>query len=228
MRFYDNDYLTKPYNDEGMTYDVDKHQYVLVHDYSLNQTGVDLVELWGDSDNANGILKIISNVSYTALSQYKDNTKYYDRTLYWLSHSKKGRDFIKRLMLDMVRYNHEDGGLFIAYQTGINLQEMKDLQMELHHAYSAVAEQIMEKYGQQARVEVMNINSMARFENLDGLLAYMVFQNLITQEQADLVEEIKDIPYSYKYRTFINAQEQYVCEDMLTFKKAMEKFGVDW
>ncbi len=228
MRFYDNDFLVKPFNDDKMSYDIEKHQYILDLDYSLQETGVSLVELWGNNDNANGILMIISNVSYTILSKYKDNTKYYDRTLYWLSHSKKGRDFIKNLMLDMVRYNHEDGGMFIAYQTGINLQEMKDVQVQLHHAYSAIAEQIMEKYGQQARVELMNINTMSRFSNLNDLLTYMLSESLITQEQLDLVEEIKDIPYNYKYKVFINAQEQFVCEDTLTFKKAMEKFGVDW
>lgn len=228
MRFHNNDYLEKPYDDTDMTYDIDKHQYVLVYDYSKNETGIDLAELWGSPDNADGILGIISNVSYTVLSKYKDNTKYYERTLYWLTHSKKGRDFVKRLMLDMVRYNHEDGGMFIAYQTGINLQEMKDLQIQLHHAFSAVAEQIIEKYGQQARIETMNINNMTRFDTLEDLIAYMLSEGLITQEQHDLVEEITDIPYSYKYRTFVNAQEQYVCEDMLTFKKAMEKFGVEW
>lgn len=228
MRFYTNDYLAKPYNDTSMKYDIDKHQYILSYDYSKNETGIDLAELWVTKENAEGILMLISNVSYTVLSKYKDNTKYYERTLYWLSHSKKGRDFIKRLMLDMVRYNHEDGGMFIAYQTGINLQEMKDVQVQLHHAFSAVAEQIMEKYGQQARIELMNINIMTRFNTLEELLTYMVAQGFITQEIADTVEEITDIPYNYKYKTFINAQEQYVCEDMLTFKKAMERLGVDW
>lgn len=222
-----NDDYTKPYDDEKMTYEFALHKYKLDLDHAQYHTGINLSLIWNGNDNANLYLEQIRDVVYTFILRYKDS-KYYTRMLYYLSHSESAREGLRQIMLDTVTYNYEDGGFKIAYQTGINLHEMKDIDIKIEEAVSVIAEEIMFNYGMKQRFQNINLNTFERFDLLEDLVDHMVDESLITAEQAEDIETLDDIPTSYKYRTFINYKLQYVIENLITFEEEMETYGDDW
>lgn len=221
-----NDY-TKPYDSSEMKYTFNVHKYSLELDHTMFATGINLSTVWLSNDNALLYLEQVRDVVYTYILRYKDS-KYYSRMIYYLSHSKSAREGILQIMLDAITYNYEDGGFKIAYQTGINLHEMKDIDIKIEMAVSVVAEQIMHNFGMKQRVNNMNMNTFEKYETLDELKQYLIDESLETEENLEDVDDIKDIPISYKYRTFINSKGQFVYEDLISFEKEMETFGVDW
>ena len=145
------DRLNNPFNDDKMFYDYKDNRYVLQLDYAVEQTGQgDLVlELSSDGtdDNAQWLMKQVSRVAYEYIRSFKD-AKFQDRLTYWLSHSKSAREAIRKLMLDMVTYTQQEGGLFTAYITGINLQEAKNItDISLKTAVGIIGHQIVMNYG---------------------------------------------------------------------------------
>jgi hypothetical protein len=143
-----NDFVTKPFNDDAMYYDLDLHQYVLELDYAMFQTGLgDLVVDVSGLDNAKWLLEWISRAVYTYIRSFKDS-KFEKRISYYLSHSKQSREAIKRLMLDVLFYTEQEGGLFMTYITGINLQEGKNMTtLSLKTAVGIMGDQIAKNYG---------------------------------------------------------------------------------
>ncbi len=144
MAIPSNDFLTKPYEDDSMYYDYKKRRYVLKLSETMKETGIMLDVLWQNSDNAEGYLRMVSDVCDTYVSQFKDS-RYYEKLRYYLSHSKKMREAIYELMIDTVRYNFRNGGFMIAYETGINLNEMKELRMKIADALSVIGDEIANK-----------------------------------------------------------------------------------
>ena len=61
------------------------------------------------------------------------------------------RKAVEEIMIDTIIYNFEDGGFLVAYQTGVNLKEMKELPMKIEMAVSVVGENIVRKHGLQDR-----------------------------------------------------------------------------
>lgn len=145
-----NDFLAKPYDDDILLYDYQSNQYYMKIDASLGLTGIDLLELWGNEENAQFYLQLISNVIYTRIYSFKDE-KYRNKMSYYLSHSIKARKAIIALIIDTVHYNHSGGGFMTAYQTGINLHEMKTLRIEAEQFLSPIANEIMKNNGLQTR-----------------------------------------------------------------------------
>jgi hypothetical protein len=143
-----NDFVTKPYNDNEMYYDVKLHQYVLNLDYAMYETGLgDLTIDLGGIDNAKWLLEWVSRTAYTYIRQFKDS-KFERRLTYLLSHSKQAREAIRRLMIDILFYTEQEGGLFMAYITGINLQEAKNMTtLSLKTAVGTMGDQITRNYG---------------------------------------------------------------------------------
>lgn len=143
-----NDFVTKPYKDDSMFYDVKLHQYVLDLDYAMFETGLgDLTIDLGGIDNAKWLLEWVSRTAYTYIRQFKDS-KFERRLSYYLSHSKQAREAIKRLMIDILFYTEQEGGLFMAYITGINLQEAKNMTtLSLKTAVGTIGDQIARNYG---------------------------------------------------------------------------------
>ena len=226
MLKYNEDY-TKPFDDNLAQYIFKTHRYILEMNEQQHKTGINLSVIWRGIDNALLYLELISDVCYTYVAKFKDS-KYFHRLLYYLSHSKEMRRAMIEFMLDTVRYNHEDGGFMIAYQTGINLHEMKELRLKIENAVSVVGDKIVRNFGLQQRLNNFNINKMEYFDDFQETLDYLLSKNLITQTQFDEAEDINDIPYDYRFRIFINRKGEYVVEDLLTFEKAMQEFGVDW
>lgn len=145
-----SDFLSKPYDDDILAYDYETRQYYMKLDASLGLTGIDLIELWQNEENAQFYLKLISNVIYTRIYSFKDE-RYRERLAYYLSHSQKVRKALISLITDTVHYNHSGGGFMTAYQTGINLHEMKTLRIEPEQFISPIANEIMKNTGLQTR-----------------------------------------------------------------------------
>ena len=221
------DRLLAPFDDDKMNYLTEYHRYELLPEMADFQTGLNLSELWEGNDNVLWYLSAISEVTYTILERLKD-AKYRERFQYYLSHSNKNREAIFKIMVDTIQYNFEDGGFLIAYQTGINLHEMKEIRMKIENAVSVIADGIIEKYGLKERFIKWNFNEFTYYATLLELVNYLVAQSYITQTVADLITTVDEIPQDYRYRTFLLEDGRYVYENMLTWKTTILGYGVDW
>lgn len=145
------DFIIRPFSDEKMYYDFEEGRYVLKLDYAMDQTGqgdlVDELSSDGTDANAQWYMKQVSRVCYEYIRSFKD-AKFQDRLTYWLSHSKLMRDALRKLMLDVIFYTQQEGGLFTAYVTGINLQEAENITtITLKTAVGMVGHQMVHNYG---------------------------------------------------------------------------------
>lgn len=144
MAIKTSDFLTQPYDDDKMLYNYDLHQYVLKVDYAIQQTALgELIDDMGNRENVEWFLEWVSRVCYEYIRSFKD-AKFYDRITYYLSHSRKNRELLERFMLDTLFYSNQEGGLFMAYVTGINLQEAKNItNISLKTAVGVIGDQIV-------------------------------------------------------------------------------------
>lgn len=147
-----NDFILKPFDDDQMYYNLESHQYVLNLDYAMYASGIgDLIIDMGGTDNAKWLLEFVSNAAYTYIRQFKDS-KFERRLTYLLSHSKQAREALTRFMVDIVFYIDQEGGLFMAYITGINLQEVKNMTtLTIKTAVGLMGDQIAANYGLKER-----------------------------------------------------------------------------
>jgi hypothetical protein len=139
-------FLSNPFEDDVLKYDFDTHQYYMTLNASQQLSGINLIELWRGEENAQFYLKLISDVVYTSILKHKDS-KYATKMLYFLSHSRYAREAIIALIKDTIHYNHSGGGFMTAYQTGLNLHEMKILRLDVEQFMSPVATEIIKRYG---------------------------------------------------------------------------------
>ncbi len=142
------DFLIKPLQNTEMKYNLKLQQYVLEYDYAIHETALgDLVVDYDGRENVEWYLEWVSRTAYTYIRSFKDS-KFQERLTYYLSHSRRSREAIKRLMLDILFYTEQEGGLFMAYVTGINLQEAKNItDISLKTAVGMVGDQIVKNYG---------------------------------------------------------------------------------
>ena len=116
----------------------------------------------------------------------------------------------------------------VVYNTGINLNEMKEIPMDIKRSMSVIADQIVKNSRLADRVVRYNLDDMYYFETLDELKAYMVDNNYMKQEKADKVEKLSDIPNNYKYLVWENEDNKFVLQDRLTWQRLLSKKGVEW
>ena len=109
-----------------MTYNKEKHRYVLDLDYAVYETGLaDLIEeisIDGTNDNALWLMDLVSHVCYEYIRSFKDS-RFDKRLTYYLAHSKSMRNAIKKLMVDtfiLTKVVYSQG-----YVAGINLQALR-------------------------------------------------------------------------------------------------------
>ena len=144
------DYI-KPYDDNDMRYDYKFHRYILRTEYANFQTGLDLLQLWKTEENLEWYFEYVSRVVNHYIIQFK-SPKYAEHMEYYLSHSKRMRMALAEIMTDTIAYNFEDGGFLVAYQTGVNLKEMEQLEMKIETAVSVVGRKIVRNYGLEDRI----------------------------------------------------------------------------
>lgn len=140
------DFLVKPYDDDILKYNYTKRLYVMTLGKSFELSGINLDEIWKGAENAQFYLGLISDIVYTSILSKKDE-RFAEKMLYYLSHSKKARQTIINLIVDTIHYNHAGGGFMVAYQTGINLHEMKEIRMKPEFFMSPVAQEIIKNAG---------------------------------------------------------------------------------
>lgn len=208
---------------EKAYYDPSKQQFILNIDSANLYTALDLVELWETEENAEWYLETVSQVVYNAiLTMFKDS-KYYDEFRYELVHSKSLINKTVDILLDSVMYNEAGGGFLMAYETGINLQEMKSLKLEPKDLLSTAGLQMVQGLGLGMRVSKTNVNSFEYFDSLDDVLNYLVSKEAITPEEMIEIEDINQVPYSRRYKyVYIKDIKLYVIEDKLTVQKWLE------
>lgn len=213
-------YANKNREDVKTWYDSKERRWVLTLDEANFHSGLRLEILWESIENAEWYLDAVSRVVETAILRFKDSRYTNDEFLYELTHSKSKRDAIIKVMIDTVQYNEAGGGFLIAYETGINLQEMKELKLQIESAMSVIAEQIIKNTRLGERVSSRNVNRKYVFENIDDLLDYMINNDFIEEEIANQVDDVLDIPYNYKYKVYEDfIRGGYVLEDKLTVEK---------
>ena len=115
-----------PYNDTKMRYDYDNHRYILEVDHASWAVARNLTQRFGSKENAEALLETMSRVVYEYILSFK-KSEYKNKMLYLLSHSAEMRESIRQVMEDVLFYGFQEGGWAMAYVTGINLQEAKNI-----------------------------------------------------------------------------------------------------
>jgi len=187
--------------DDKAFFNNDINKWVLKLDYANHRSGLDLVELWRSEENAEWYLEMVATVVYATIMEYKklEEVKNFE---YLLNHSKDLRNSLTEIMIDAVVYNEAGGGFLIAYETGINLQEMKELKMDIGQAMSSIAKSMVEKSGLGIRALGVDISFVKGFDDIETLLDYLISKNLLEANIADEIEDIKEIPFDYRYKCF--------------------------
>jgi len=168
------DFITNPYADDYMEYNKVFNRYVIKLSYFTKALGDDeITTKLGGNDNAKWILNHTSEVTYSVIDNYSDS-KYRDKFRYYLSHSKRMRDWLLKVMIDVLIYDETDGGLYTAYSTGMNFNEMKAFDMILTNYVGRMAQQIMINGGLAERVIRYDLDRLSNeFHDLHGALLYM-------------------------------------------------------
>lgn len=214
------DILTAPYNDAFMEYDYKEQRYVPLVDGITNDAYINLAVDWKTKENAQSYLDLLSRVVYETALSFKDQ-KYRLKEVYYLSHSKEARELLKRIFSDTVWYNRRDGGFMMAYNSGANLNQGKLIEFGIDKALSPIAFQIIKNSILGTRVFTIDINTKLIYDDLDELLVGLVENEYITQEEADEVEEVADLPYNEAYDIVLLDTGKYLFTDLETLSKAV-------
>lgn len=215
-----------PQPDDYMDYDYFTHQYIPRVEKLSSNIYLDLTTMWGSEENAQSYLDLLRKVVYDIILSFKDGTKYKNAMLYYLSHSKEAREWLWEIFSDTAWYNFRDGGFMLGYNSGANINLGKEIKFTIEQALSPVARQKIMNDEMGARIMKYTLNDFTYFDTLDELKAYMVSESLITSDESLLVLELSDMPKSYKYRVFINRENKYTIEDLLTYDKIIASMKI--
>jgi len=214
------DILAKPYDDDFMVYDYKEQRYIPLVDGITNDCYVNLTRDWGTKENAQSYLDLLSRVIYEVAMSFKDQ-KYRLKETYYLSHSKEARELVKRLFSDTAWYNRRDGGFMMAYNSGANLNQGKLIEFGIDKALSPIAFQIIKNSILGTRYFTIDINTKIKYADLDALLVGLVVGLYLTEEEADLVETLADLPYNESYDAVLLDSGEYLFTDLETLSKAV-------
>lgn len=213
------DYLSAPYQEpdmEGLLYNMVESRYVPSIDFVSKNAYVNLIGVWGSKENAQSYLDLLSSVVYTYILSHYDN-KYRYQILWFMAHSKQVRNALIQIFVNSVWYNHRDGGFMLVYSSGINMDQMKEFNLDLKRALSPVERQIIDNSFLGTRILETNYNEVVKYDTFELLLAGMVTSSIITQDEADDCEDIDDVldilKVRVRYRIYINEDLKYCLED---------------
>jgi hypothetical protein len=214
------DILEKPYDDDFMVYDYKEQRYIPLVDGITNDCYVNLTRDWGTKENAQSYLDLLSRVVYEVALSFKDQ-KYRLKETYYLSHSKEARELLKRIFSDTAWYNRRDGGFMMAYNSGANLNQGKLIEFGIDKALSPIAFTIIKNSILGTRYFTIDINTKVIYDDLAALLVGLVADAYLTQEEADLVETLADLPHDETYDAFLLDSGKYMFTDLETLAKAV-------
>lgn len=216
---YNVDYVEKPYNDDKLVYNYDENRYVLTVQ-GANESKLDMVKVFKNEDNLSEYLELMSRTLYAVFMVNKDS-KYYEKMLWILSHSKHFRESIFKIYMDTIWYNFGSGGFMLAYQTGINLNEMKELKLGIENALSVIGNKMADIFGLNERIPRYKIVDLNRFKTLDEVKSYLIDKNVYTAQYLADKDTISEIPSTLEYSIYKNIlennREDNLCIDDYTF-----------
>ena len=217
------DFLERPFNDDFMTWNYEENRYVPLVDGVIKDCYVNLIVDWGTKENAQSYLDLLSRVVNEIVLSFKDQ-KYRDKTLYYIAHSKQARQTLLKIYSDSVWYNRRDGGFMMAYNSGVNLNQGKMIEFGIDKTLSPIAKQIIKNTILGTRILPIEINTKIKFADLTTLLAYLVTETYITQEESDVVAlslDLSDLPYHEAYDVVLLDSGSYLFTDLETLSKAI-------
>lgn len=189
------------FKDDKAFFNNDLNKWVLKLDYANHRSGLDLIELWRSEENAEWFLEMLSTVVYANIMNYK-RLEDVEKFTYLLNNSIKYRNNLIESMVDAVSYAEAGGGFLIAYETGVNLQEMKELKMSIEQSVSSITKSIIEKSGLGVRTIPIDISYSKSFDNLDGLLDFLVDKDYLDIDNKLEIESINDIENDYRFKCY--------------------------
>lgn len=220
------DYV-KPYDDNFMKYDYSEHRYKLTVE-GAQESHIDMIDIWINEEYLSQYLDLLSRTLYSVFLKNKDS-KYHDKQLWLLAHSKHYRKSIYKLFQDVIWYNHTSGGFMTLYQSGINLNEMKKLDMHIEDAMSVVGNNFAQTTGINERIPRYRATELNDFDSFEDLKDFLIEKNIFTKEDLDNVEKIEDIPLKTMYTIYFNQfNDKYCVEDYNYWNKMLEVKGREW
>lgn len=205
-----NDFLSSPYDDTKLEYSYDNHRYVFNIDAMGGAVGDDgfLGSIGGD-DNAKWLADHISRATYQALKFYKDS-KYYYKLEYILSHSKMFRREIYNVMKDILVFTQSGGGLYTAYKTWVNFNEMARIDKSLIDYIGNMANTIINNSGLAERILRYDLDrSTSFFTSQYLLLKYMSEKGYITLNDYFDTVTFKLDGSDFNLNKYTNVSENY-------------------
>lgn len=220
------DFLPKPYNDDFMTYNYDENRYVLTID-GANASNLDLLYVMRGRENVNQYLDLLSRAMYSVFLKNTDS-KLHDKKLWLLSHSKHFRETIQRIFMDVVWFNYRSGGFMTLYQTGVNMNEMKTIELTIENAMSVISNNMAQVGGINERRLRVRISRKNVYKTLNELKVALVEKGLYTNEELEKVVSYKEIPQTYDYLIWKDLKNGLVLEDFIYWQEQYLLKGSEW
>lgn len=220
------DYIEKPYNSDYMTYNYNENRYVLTVE-GANLSNFDILWVMGDRETTNQYLDLVSRALYSVFLKNTDS-KLREKKLWLLSHSKHYREIIQQIFLDVVWYNYRSGGLMTLYQSGINMNEMKVIELHIENAMSVIGNNMAQVGGINERTLRTRISLSEEFNDFDELKSELVSKGLYTQDEVDLMASYQDVPRTFDYLVYKNPKGKITLEDFTFWEKEYLLKGVEW
>lgn len=220
------DYI-KPYSDNYMTYNFKEHRYVLTID-GANQSKLDMVLIWHGEEHLQDYLDLLSRTLYTVLLKNK-SSKYKDRALWELSHSKEFRQSIFQMYMDVIWYNWNSGGFLTLYQSGVNLNEMKQLDFHIDRAFSVITNQMADNFGINRRVPKYVASRYKEFNTFEQLKDWLIDKEYFLIYELNHIDNLYDMPeYNGAFIGKNMFNNKYYIEDFNFWYDELEKKGIEW
>src|SRR5690554_3071668 len=194
------DFLQQPLVDDMLDYDYTNHRYIPTINGVKNTAYLDLVVIWGSTENAQSYLELLSQVVYDVILSKVDGDKNKNKVLYYIAHSIEMRNLMIDIFKDSVWYNQRDGGFMLAYNSGANLNMGKFIEFGIDKALSVIAQQKIKNSVLGNRVLRYNLNDFHYFVDMEELLGFLVIKGVIDSEQANEIETLDEIPNHPKYK----------------------------
>lgn len=223
VNIHDTDFLVKPYEDEFMTYNYEEHRYILKANIA-SKANIDLIYIFTNELILGQFLDLLSRSLYSVFLKNKDS-KYYDKQLWLLSHSKHFRNTIQQIFMDSLWYNFRGGGFMASYQTGMNITQGKQMEIGIDVVTSVITRTMLDVFGVNERVPRKAVVGIEQFKDFIDFKNRLVELNIITQEQSDEMEEYAGFRADYRYlyfKNYINGlytiQDNYFWQEQLALK----------
>lgn len=226
LKIDDRLFYERPFNCEKLRYNYDENRYILTLEGS-RESAIDLTKIWRGAANAEKYLDLVSRALYGFIFSNKDS-KYQDKFKWLMAHSKSFRANIIQAFQDVIWYNHRDGGFLVAYNTGINLNTMDTVDLEIKRAVSVVGEALMRSSGMLERIPRYSISRKRFFLDIEELKEFLVKNKIFKEEELEDIESIDKIPKSMKYRIYANPYNDIVYEDLTFWQEEKLLKGSDW